>query len=539
MLSISKTLRSRFAMIASVGITGALLVASPLVANAAPTVITYTSTNAADYPQLAAVGSGGGVDWAPFTDASGNNAPGMSGALNWNGREGWGGHNFVVQDDGSGTNGALYVHKAQAAAANSGIQVASIANGQSLISKSNKKITFKAKAADANVPLQATLTDFYGGHEMVVNAVLKNAGVYNTVTLDFGRPASGTYTTNFSYTTLKIVFDPANAIAGNVHDDWGQGQASATNSKLYIMDNLTYTLTTGAVEAGNPDVGRLLTFEDNDLLGAKAVGDPNANTGKWAGAFEGAGTGIATPATAHTGKALEFSKGAGGFAWSGVNLFEALAGEVLSSSNYKTVKFDFFSPESADIPVMVKLIPATGATLVRAVTAAPGWNTLTVDFGAADGPGTWSAASKYKQFVVFPNFNEPNTGPSTATTVALGSVYYIDNVLFNGYALPATTDAPTFTLSPTVGTIVNAGEMSWTGNTVKVAYKWYRCNVLGATARASAPITADACTAISGATKSSYTLSKSDKGKYVRVSVIATTTAGSVTALAPSTAKVG
>ena len=533
MLNISKTLRSRFAMIASVGITGALLVASPLVANAAPTVINYTSSNFADYPQLTYVGGAGGVSWAPWTDASGNNAPGMSGDLNWNGRPNWTERNFAVQA------GALYVHKAQSGAADSGIQVASLANGQSLISSANKKITFKAKAADANVPLRATLTDYFGGHVLVVNATLKNAGAFNTVTLDFGKATSGTYVSNFSYTTLSIVFDPANAIAGVGHDDWSIGTGGATNGKLYIMDDLTYTLTTGATQAGNPDAARLLSFETNDLIGAKAVGSPTE--AKWEGQFEGAGTGIADPATAHTGKALEFVKAVESdtsHPWSGVNLYQAPAGEVITSTTYKTVSFDFFSPESADIPVMVKLIPASGAVLVRAVTAAPGWNTLTVDFGAANGAGTWSADAKYKQFVMFPNFNEGN-GPSTATPAALGSTYYIDNVLFNGYALPTTTDAPTFTLSPAVGTTVNAGEIAWTGNSVKVAYKWYRCNVIGATARATAPITADACTAIAGATKSSYKLVSADKNKYIRVSVIATTTAGSVTALAPSTSKVG
>jgi len=515
-------------MIASVGITGALLVASPLVANAAPTVINYTSSTFADYPQLAAVGGPGGVSWAPWSDASGNNAPGMSGELNWFERPDWTAKNFAVQA------GALYVHKAQSGPADSGIQVASLANGQSLISSANKKITFKAKAADANVPLRATLTDYFGGHILVVNATLKNAGAFNTVTLDFGKAASGSYVSNFSYTNLSIVFDPANAIAGVGHADWSLGTGGATTGKLYIMDDLTYTLASGATQAGDPDVGHLLTFEANDLLGAKAVGE---SVGKWAGQFEGAGTGISTPA-GRDNKALEFVKG-GANAWSGVNLYEAPAGEVITSSNYKTVSFEFFSPETTDIPVMVKLIPTSGDTLVRAVTAAPGWNTLTVDFGAAGGPGTWSAAAKYKQFVMFPNFNEPNTGPSTATAAALGSTYYIDNVLFNGYALATTTDAPTFTLSPAVGTTVNAGAIEWTGNQVKVAYKWYRCTVAGATARASAPLTEDKCSAISGATRSSYTLSKSDKGKYVRVSVIATTTAGSVTALAPSTAKVG
>ncbi|MEY4554271.1 MAG: hypothetical protein RL197_698 [Actinomycetota bacterium] len=535
MLHISKSLRSRIAIVASAGITGALLVASPLIATAAPTVITYTSTAAVDYPQLAAVGGPGGVSWAPFPEEE-NNAPGMSGALNWGGRSGWT-KNFVVQDDGSGTNGALYVHKAQAGVANSGIQVAALANGQSLISSSNKKITFKAKAADANVPVQATLSDYYGGHVMVVNATLKNAGAYNTVTLDFGRPASGTYASNFSYTNLSIVFDPANAIAGNVHADWGHGPVGATLSKLYIMDNLTYTLATGATQATSPDVARLLTFEAADKIGVRAVGDP-VDGSKWAGAFGGSGTGISDPTTPRTLKALQFAKGVAN-AWSGVNLFESPVGEVITSAAYKTVSMDFFSPETTDIPVMVKLIPVSGDTLIRAVTAVPGWSTLTFDFGAADGPGVWNADAKYKQLSLFPNFNEAGVGPSTATAAALGSIYFIDNVAVNGYALATTTSTPSYTLSPAVGTTVNAAAVTWTGNAVKVGYKWYRCSVLGATARVTLPLAEDKCSAISGATKASYKLTSSDKGRYIRVAVTGTTTAGTVSVLAPSTAKVG
>jgi hypothetical protein len=536
MLHISKSLRSRIAIVASAGITGALLVASPLIATAAPTVISYSSTAAADYPALTNIGGGGGTGWAPWTDVEALNAPLVVGDKNWRGREGWT-KGWTVQDDGSGTNGALWIHKAQAGSASSGMQVAALANGQSLISSSNKKITFKAKAVDANVPVQATLTDTFGGRALVVNATLKNAGAYNTVTLDFGRPASGTYASNYSYTNLNIVFDPANAIAGNQHDDWGNGSASATLSKVYIMDNLTYTVSSGATMPANPDTARILTFEANDTIGARAVGDPIAGS-KWAGQFEGAGTGIADPTTPRTLKALQFVKG-GDKAWSGVNLYESPEGQVITSAAYKTVSMDFFSPETTDIPVMVKLIPASGDTLIRAVTAVPGWSTLTFDFGAADGPGVWNADAKYKQLSLFPNFNEAGVGPSTATAAALGSIYFIDNVAVNGYALATTTSTPSYTLSPAVGTTVNAAAVTWTGNAVKVGYKWYRCSVLGATARVTLPLAEDKCSAISGATKASYKLTSSDKGRYIRVAVTGTTTAGTVSVLAPSTAKVG
>jgi hypothetical protein len=523
-------------MIASVGITGALLVAAPLAANAAATVVTYSTTAAADYPALAHIGGGGGTDWAPWPDADGLNAPGLSGDKNWRGREGWS-HGWTVQDDGSGSNGALWVHKAQAGAASSGIQVASVPNGQSLISATNKVITVKVKAADANTPVQAILTDYYGGHILVANAIAKTANAYNTLSFSFVRPASGTYVSNFSYAKLSLVFDPANAKAGNTHEDWGQGGASATVSKLYIVDNLTYTVTTGAVLASGPDVGRALTFEDADTLGALAVGEPSGT--KWAGAFEGGGSGIATPATAHTGKALEFNKSAAGHEWAGLNLVQAPAGEVITSATYKTVKFDFFSPESATVPFQVELVPTSGDTLKRAVDVVPGWSTVTVDFGAENGLGVYDATKLYTKLVVFPNFKNDNVGPSTASAAALGSIYYIDNVVYNGYALPTTTDVPSYSIAPIVGNVLTAGTINWTGNTVQVSYKWFRCTVVGATPRATAPVADDRCVAISGATAKTYKLTSSDKGKFIRGAVIGTTTAGAVTALSPSTPAVG
>lgn len=541
MLSKTSPLRLPLAMLATAGITGALLAGSSLAASAAPTVITYTSTDRAAYPELAPIGGGGGVSWKPWPDAEGLNAPSIVGDKNWLDREGWGigddAKGFAVQDDGSGTNNALWVQKAQAGLASSGVQLASLNNGQSLISSSNRIITVKVKAFDASVPVKAILTDFYGGNVLVANATAKTANAYNTLTFSFVKPASGTYKTNFSYSKLSLVFDPLNAKAGNYHADWGQGTESATTSKAYIVDNLTYTVSNGATLAAGPDVGRILTFETGDTVGALAAGEPSAT--KFAGSFGGGGSGIATPATPRTGNALEFNKSAGGEVYAGVNLVQSPAGEVITSARYKTISFDFFSPETVTVPFMVELTPLSGALLQRAVDVVPGWSTVTVDFGAETGVGVYSDAALYTKLTVFPNFKADGVGPATSTAAPLGSIYYIDNVVYNGYALATTTDLPTYSMTPIVGNVLTAGAVSWTGNTVQRSYKWYRCSVAGATARATAPITEDRCVAISKATAASYKLTSSDKGKYVRLAVIGTTTAGASYALAPSTPKVG
>ena len=530
-------------MLTTAGITGALLAGSPLAASAAPTVVDYTSTNPADYSVLMHTGGGGGTDWAPWLDSEvGMNAPWITGDKNWHGRDGWAAHNWAVQDDGSGTNGALWVQKAQAGAASSGIQVAKVANGSSLISSANKVITVKVKAADANVPIEATLTDIYGGNVLKVTATAANADAYNVVSFDFGAATTGSYISNFSYTTLSLVFDPANAIAGNSHEDWGQGPASATVSKAYIIDDLSYTVVTGADTPPGPDVPHLLTYEDADTLGTLAAGA--ASEAKWAGSFGSGGSGIATltGALKHTGKALEFNK-VGGDAWTGLNLVAAPAGEVITSALYKTISFDYYSPETALTPVSIKLIASDNSAVRAAFKAKKGWQTFSIDMSTVTGAGgTWSADKNYTQLAFFPNWADADILPAGVTNPATPMVskkFYIDNVAFNGYALPTKTGSPTKTGTAKVGQVITAGGITFAGNRITRGFKWYRCTVQGKTVKATAPAAADKCSAISGATAATYTLVKADKGKYIRVALTATTAAGTVYALTTSTSKVG
>ncbi len=538
------SLKSRIAMLATVGITGALLAGSPVAANAAATVVDYTSTNPADYSSvLMHTGGGGGTDWAPWRDDEvGMNAPWVTGSANWNGRAGWAAHNWAVQDDGSGTNNALWVQKGQAGAASSGIQVAKIANGSSLISSTNKIITVKVKAADANVPIEATLSDINGGNVLKVVATATNADAYNTVSFNFANATTGTYVSNFSYTTLSLVMDPENAIAGNSHEDWGQGPASATVSKAYILDDLTYTVITGADTPPGPDVPHLLTYEDADTLGTLAAG--SATDAKWAGSFGSGGSGIVNPAGTmkRTGKALEFNK-VGADVWTGWNLVEAPAGEVITSALYKTVKFDYYSPETALTPVTIKLVATDNSAVLAAFKAKKGWQTFSVDFGTLSGAnGVWDANKTYTKLVLYPNFSEANimpVGVSNPTVPMASKKFMVDNVAFNGFALPTKVGTPSKSGTAKVGRVLTAAGVTFAGNRIVRGFKWYRCTVQGKTVKATAPASADKCSAISGATAETYTLKSADKGKYIRVALTATTAAGTIYALTTSTSKVG
>jgi hypothetical protein len=463
------------------------------------------------------------------------NAPWVTGENNWLGRAGWT-KGWAVQ------GGALWVQKSQAGAASSGIQVAKLDNGSSLISSANKVITVKVKAADANVPVEATLTDAFGGNALKVTATATTADAFNTLSFDFGAATTGTYISNYSYTTLSLVMDPANAIAGNYHDDWGQGTASATVSKAYILDDLTYTSITGADTPPGPDVPHILTFEAADTLGSLAAG--SANDAKWTGTFGSGGSGIVTPTGTmkRTGKALEFNK-IGGDVWTGLNLVEAPAGEVITSSLYKKVSFDYYSPLTALTPVTIKLVATDNSAVLAAFKAKKGWQTFSVDFGTLTGAnGVWDAAKNYTKLVLYPNFSEANIMPTGVANpvvpILVGQKFLIDNVAFNGFALPTKVGTPTKSGTAKVGRVLTAAGVTLSGNRIVRSFKWYRCTVQGKTVKYTAPASTDKCSTISGATAATYTLKSADKGKYIRVAFVGTTAAGSLYALSTSTSKV-
>lgn len=543
MLHISQRLGRRVGTIATVGLAGALALGAPLSASAAATTIDFnSSTDVASYPALIAVGSGGGVQWAPWPDNDNPNAPGISGATNWNGRAGWTAHNYVVQADGANNN-ALWIQKAEGGCPDSGLQVASVANGQSLISSTNKVITVKAWSADASTDVQATLTDAYGGHAITKTVTNVTANQYNTLTFNFASPTTGTYISNYSYAKLSIVFDPANAKAGQGHDAWGGAVScpatGASVSKLYKLDDISFT-SVASDPAPGPDVAHKLTFENGDTLGALAYGD--ASNERWSGTFGGSGSGQGTPPVARTGKALELNKGVWqnvGYdnAWSGLNFVQAPTGEVITSANYKTISFDYYSPDTTNTPVQLKLIATDDSAVRKVFSAAPGWNSFSVDVSTLSGVnGVWSADKLYTKLVLYPDFADNDVALDGVTASPMtGQKYYVDNVVWNGYGLATRTGNVTLTGTAAKGSRLTASAGTFTGNTVRVSYKWYRCTVKGATVKATAPVTADRCSVISGATASTYTLATADRGKYVRASITGTTTAGAVIALTKTT----
>ena len=85
---------------------------------------------------------------------------------------------------------------------------------------------------------------------------------------------------------------------------------------------------------------------------------------------------------------------------------------------------------------------------------------------------------------------------------------------------PLSTSAPTISGSPQSGQTLTANRGNWSGTTpISYAYQWQRCSPSGAN-----------CSAIPGATTSTYVVTDADIGSTLRVAVTATNSAGSANA---------
>jgi hypothetical protein len=89
------------------------------------------------------------------------------------------------------------------------------------------------------------------------------------------------------------------------------------------------------------------------------------------------------------------------------------------------------------------------------------------------------------------------------------------------------TAAPMVSGSAVQGSTLTASAGSWSGSPATFAYQWQDCDAGGGN-----------CSAIAGATGSSYTLAGSDVGSTVEVVVTASNSAGSASAASPPTALV-
>jgi hypothetical protein len=114
-----------------------------------------------------------------------------------------------------------------------------------------------------------------------------------------------------------------------------------------------------------------------------------------------------------------------------------------------------------------------------------------------------------------------SAGTATATSAATG-------VVQSASAPPANTSAPTISGTAQDTQVLTASPGGWSGaQPMTFAYQWRRCDTAGAS-----------CSAISGATAASYTVTTADVGGTLRVAVTATNSAGFATAVSAATSAV-
>jgi hypothetical protein len=90
---------------------------------------------------------------------------------------------------------------------------------------------------------------------------------------------------------------------------------------------------------------------------------------------------------------------------------------------------------------------------------------------------------------------------------------------------PQNTAAPAISGTAQVGKTLTASDGTWTASPSSYGYQWQSCDSVGGT-----------CVAISGATASTRLVATSDQGHTLRVTVKATNTGGSTSAVSPPTA---
>jgi hypothetical protein len=158
------------------------------------------------------------------------------------------------------------------------------------------------------------------------------------------------------------------------------------------------------------------------------------------------------------------------------------------------------------------------------------WVRCGTDGGAADGSdcaviggatttayvvGAGDVGFRLRLRVTASNSDGPNTAASNATNVVTAQ---------QG---PPNTQPPTITGQAVVDQTLTANPGTWTGTGITYTYAWSRCDTAGAN-----------CTAITGATATTYKLVDSDSGHTIRVKVTAKNASGENSVTSAQTAVV-
>ena len=435
----------------------------------------------------------------------------------------------LIKDAPAGGNGGKALEIEKAGDPWSGVNLITAGAALKFLNAANKTVTMNYYSPETvNTPVQFQLV---ASDASKINQAVEAVPGWQKLTFDF----TASYNDAKTY-TAGVIF-PNFVNAGDVPGYTGAAAVSPLTGKKYFIDNVGFNgATTPGIPLPRTATPTLLTFETGDTLGAKVAG--LATNAKPEGGFEGAGTTIEdAPAGGNGGKALKIVKNVGAQVYAGVNVIKFAADTRVTNATYKTITFNYYSPK-ANSPTRIELRPYPAA-LGKTVNAPLGWSKIVVDFSDVAG---WTSTEEFVSVALFPDFDQ------AAGTVAQS--YYVDNLSFNGALTPSipvvvptvkpsASKAATTAGTAKVAKTLTAGKGTWTGSaTIAYTYKWYRCTVASATTAKAVPTASAKCATISGATKSTYKLASADVGKYVRVLVTATNTAGTAYSLSKTTSKV-
>lgn len=143
-----------------------------------------------------------------------------------------------------GTGGSAYfaIWKPQSAATWAGVTIKELVD-KKFLSSQNKVITMKVKSAEANVKWLLKLETAAGSFIEKSVTASGGAGSWLTLNFDFNSPSTGTFSSGAKYTKLTVIPDYDLSNAGVGHADWGYGTSSASSTKQYFIDDISYATT--------------------------------------------------------------------------------------------------------------------------------------------------------------------------------------------------------------------------------------------------------------------------------------------------------
>ena len=504
--------------ISSLAFTGLVGLATPAQANGAET-ITFdstqyvTSNTGSGYFKVVAdsktVSGYGHAEWAPWATGNALNASAtlvdwLADGVPWN-------HGWKVKTDVDSDNNVLYIHKPESSDLNAGITLLDRTDANTIISTGHMVVTAKVKAlADASVGVTMKLTDTNGGELTKTATTSGTANTWSTLTFDFTSPTTGTFDSYVAYKKLDLMFDPTNAKAGQGHDVWDGNNptTSATKSKLYFLDDVSYTLVAAPI-AGTAET---ITFDSTQYV--------TSNTGSGyfkvvADSKTVSGYGHAEWAPWATGNALNASATlvdwlADGVPWNhgwkvktdvdsdnnvlyihkpessdlnaGITLLDRTDANTIISTGHMVVTAKVKALADASVGVTMKLTDTNGGELTKTATTsgtANTWSTLTFDFTSPT-TGTFDSYVAYKKLDLM--FDPTNAkagqghdvwdGNNPTTSATKSKLYFLDDV---SYTLVATGGGDTAPTVPVAHRFVPTGSTGLIGKPYdKGAKGWFQ-----------------------------------------------------------------